>query len=476
MSSLPPLDSNSRLYLVDGSAYIFRAYHALPPLTRKSDKLPVGAVSGFCNMLWKLLTDAQDAAQEHIGVPTHFAVIFDHSSRTFRNDLYSEYKANRSEPPEDLVPQFPLIRDATRAFGLPCIEQEGFEADDIIATHARLAEEAGAETVIVSSDKDLTQLVTERTVMFDPMKNKIIDIEAVVEKFGVAPEKMIELQALMGDSTDNVPGVPGIGPKTAAQLLDQFGTLDELLERTGEIKQKKRREMLETHKEDALISRKLVTLDRHTPVPDAPADFVIREFDHAKLVAFLEEMEFSTLTRRIRDAGGIEVPVADDASQATPTDLGFNPDDYEIVYDPDILQQLMDEARELGLLAVDTETDSLNAMRAQLVGLCFSLRAGHGVYVPLLHGKGEGLDLDGDENISRQMPQKTALEIVKSVLEDPSVLKVGQNLKYDNLILANHDINLQGYDDTMLLSYAVESGMGNHGMDELSERHLGHTP
>lgn len=470
------LSGDSRLYLIDGSAYIFRAYHALPPLTRKSDKLPVGAVSGFCNMLWKLLTDAQDAAQEHIGVPTHFAVIFDHSSKTFRNDLYSEYKANRSEPPEDLVPQFPLIRDATRAFGLPCIEQEGYEADDIIATHARLAEEAGAETVIVSSDKDLTQLVTERTVMFDPMKNKVIDIYAVIEKFGVHPEKMIDLQALMGDSTDNVPGVPGIGPKTAAQLLEEYGTLDELLNRTDEIKQKKRREMLETHKEDALISRKLVTLDRHTPVPDNPADFVITEFDHAKLVSFLEEMEFSTLTRRIREAGGIEAPTSPDKPAKVADEISFNQDDYEIIYEEDTLRQLMDDAREQGHLAVDTETDSLNAMRARLVGLCFSLRAGHGVYVPLLHGRGEGLDLDGDSETDRQMSPDDALAIIKPVLEDESILKIGQNLKYDNLILLNHGIDLQGYDDTMLLSYAVESGIGNHGMDELSERHLGHTP
>ena len=251
MPKKTPLGPDSRLYLIDGSAFIFRAFHALPPLTRKSDGLPVGAVSGFCNMLWKLLSDAQDAAQDHIGSPTHFAVIFDHSGYSFRNDLYPDYKANRDAPPEDLVPQFPIIRDATRAFGLPCIEQEGYEADDIMATHARLAGDAGAETVIVSSDKDLTQLITDKTVMYDPMKNKIIDAAAVQEKYGVGPEKMIDMQALMGDSTDNVPGVPGIGPKTAAQLLDEYGSLDDLLARTDEIKQKKRRETLETHKDDA---------------------------------------------------------------------------------------------------------------------------------------------------------------------------------------------------------------------------------
>ncbi|WP_370336231.1 DNA polymerase I [Parvularcula marina] len=475
MSKPKPLDGNSRLYLIDGSAYIFRAYHALPPLTRKSDGLPIGAVSGFCNMLWKLLTDVQDAAQEHIGTPTHFAVVFDYSGKSFRNTLYKEYKANRPPAPEDLVPQFPLIRDATRAFGLPCLEQEGFEADDIIATHARLAEEAGAETVIVSSDKDLTQLVTDRTVMFDPMKNKIMDTAAVIEKFGVGPELMIDLQALMGDSTDNVPGVPGIGPKTAAQLLEEYGSLDYVLARTEEIKQKKRREMLETHKEEALISRQLVTLDRNVPVPDHPADFIVKDFDHETLISFLEEMEFSTLTRRIREAGGIAAPEAKKAAAPSASSVGFDRDKYEVIYDPDDLRALMDEAIEVGTLAVDTETDSLNAMRARLVGLCFSLRPGHGVYVPLLHGSSDGLDFDGDENAAKQIDQKLALEIIKPVLEDTSVLKVGQNLKYDALILSRHGIDIQPYDDTMLLSYAVESGIGNHGMDELAERHLAHT-
>ncbi len=467
-----PLGPDSRLYLVDGSAYIFRAFHALPPLTRKSDGLPVGAVSGFCNMLWKLLTDVQDAAQEHIGTPTHFAVIFDHSSYSFRNDLYADYKANRDEPPEDLRPQFPLIRDATRAFGLPCIEQEGFEADDIMATHARLAEEAGAETVIVSSDKDLTQLVTDKTVMFDPMKNKIIDIDGVIEKFGVAPEKMIDLQALMGDSTDNVPGVPGIGPKTAAQLLAEYDDLDTLLSRTEDIKQKKRREMLETHADDARLSRDLVRLDRHVPVPDDPQDFGVTDFDHAQLVAFLEEMEFTTLTRRVRDAGGI----ADDAASnggAKPAAAAVNREDYEIVFDPDRLKAIMADAVERGILAIDTETTGLNAMAARLVGLCLSTQIGEGIYVPLTHGA-EGLDLD-DDDVRKQMPIDTALDIVRPVLADPSVLKIGQNLKYDMLILSQHDCPITPYDDTMLLSYAADCGTHSHGMDELAERYLGHT-
>ena len=466
-----PLGPDCRLYLVDGSAYIFRAFHALPPLTRKSDKLPVGAVSGFCNMLWKLLTDVNDAAQEHIGTPTHFAVIFDHSSYSFRNDLYADYKANRDEPPEDLRPQFPLIRDATRAFGLPCIEQEGYEADDIMATHARLAEEAGAEVVIVSSDKDLTQLVTDKTVMFDPMKNRIIDREGVIEKFAVGPEKMIDLQALMGDSTDNVPGVPGIGPKTAAQLLEEYGTLDELLSRTADIKQKKRREMLETHKEDALLSRRLVTLDRYTPVPDDPAEFGVTDFNHGALVAFLEEMEFTTLTRRVRDAGGIEAP--DSRAGSAPAPTAIDRSAYETIYTPEALSALLEEARESGVLAVDTETTGLDAMQARLVGVCLAPSEGRAAYVPLGHGA-DGLDLN-DEDVSRQMTLETALSLLRPVLCDPALLKVGQNLKYDALILKRYDCEIVAFDDTMMLSYAADCGSHGHGMDELAKRHLDHT-
>lgn len=469
-----PLGPDSRLYLIDGSAYIFRAYHALPPLTRKSDGLPIGAVSGFCNMLWKLLSDVKDAAQSHIGSPTHFAVVFDHSSKTFRNDLYPEYKANRGETPEDLIPQFPLIRDATRAFGLPCIEQKGFEADDIMATHARLAEEAGAETVIVSSDKDLCQLVTDKTVMFDPMKDKIIDPDGVVEKFGVGPEKMIDLQALMGDSTDNVPGVPGIGPKTAAQLLSDYGTLDELLARASEIKQNKRRENLETHADEARLSRNLVRLDRHTPVPDDPASFGLKDFDHQQLISFLEDMEFTTLTRRVREAGGIEPSAgkADDPDMAQTQTIDHGA--YETVFDPRRLEEICDSAREAGILSIDTETTGLEPMRVSLVGICLSVREGEGAYIPLTHGSG-GLDLE-DQDISRQMKTEAALDIIRPILADPSVLKVGQNLKYDMVILARHDCPIIGHDDTMLMSYAVDCGRHGHGMDELSEIHLGHKP
>ncbi|TIU32709.1 MAG: DNA polymerase I, partial [Mesorhizobium sp.] len=298
------MKKGDHLFLVDGSGYIFRAYHALPPLTRKSDGLPVGAVSGFCNMLWKLMLDARNT---DVGiVPTHFAVIFDYSSKTFRNDLYPEYKANRSAPPEDLIPQFGLIRQATRAFNLPCVEIEGYEADDLIATYARLACEAGGDTTIISSDKDLMQLVGDTVAMYDPMKDRQIGIPEVIEKWGVPPEKMVDLQALTGDSVDNVPGVPGIGPKTAAQLLEQFGDLDTLLARAGEIKQDKRRESIIANADKARISRQLVTLMNDVPVTEGLEDFVLHAPDGPKLIGFLKTMEFTSLTRRVAEATSTE--------------------------------------------------------------------------------------------------------------------------------------------------------------------------
>ncbi|GGY46581.1 DNA polymerase I [Parvularcula lutaonensis] len=468
-----PLNENSRLYLVDGSAYIFRAFHALPPLTRKSDGLPIGAVSGFCNMLWKLLSDASNDAVEHIGTPTHFAVIFDHSGYSFRNDLYPDYKANRDEPPEDLRPQFSLIRDATRAFGLPCKEEEGFEADDIIATYARMAAEKGAEVVIVSSDKDLTQLVNDKVVMFDPMKNKIIDAAGVIEKFGVGPEKMIDLQALMGDSTDNVPGVPGIGPKTAAQLLNEYGTLEELLANAENIKQKKRRENLIAFADDALMSKKLVTLDAHMDGLEDPEEFGVAEFDHQKLVDFLEEMELTTLTNRVRNDGGIEASSGEGNPAMKELDNKIDPSAYRAIFTMEDLRAFIDRAYEFGTLAADTETDSLNAMRARLVGICLAAAPGDAVYVPLLHGA-DGLDL-GDASDEKQLDTNEVLEALEGIFTDPSVVKVGQNLKYDLVVLARHGATLSPVDDTMLMSYVLECGEGGHGMDELAERHLGHT-
>jgi DNA polymerase-1 len=453
---------SKRLYLVDGSAYIFRAYHALPPLTRKSDGAPIGAVSGFCNMLYKLLTDMQD---EHD--PTHFAVIFDYSAKTFRNEIYPEYKAHRPEPPEDLRPQFSMVRDATRAFNVPCIELEGYEADDLIATYARQVEAEGGEAVIISSDKDLMQLVTDKVTMFDTMKNKKVGREEVIEKFGLGPEHVIDIQALAGDSTDNVPGVPGIGIKTAAQLIEEYGDLDTLLARAEEIKQNKRRENLIEFADQARISKELVTLKLDTPVKDKIEDFAVRPIDKDMLITFLKDMEFSTLTRRVEaDLGGGVTGAAAVTSEAKEAV-------YKTVFDEKTLQAWVDEARERGIVAVDTETDSLNAMRANLVGVSMATRAGRACYVPLGHG-GDGLALD-DEDAGKQIKLEKALKILKPLLEDESVLKIGQNLKYDALVLSRYDIKIMPFDDTMLMSYALDCGKGNHNMDELAERHLGYT-
>ncbi|GAB4527010.1 MAG: DNA polymerase I [Amphiplicatus sp.] len=455
----PPI----RLYLVDGSSYIFRAYHALPPLTRKSDGLPVGAVSGYCNMLYKLLADMND---EHD--PTHLAVIFDFSAKTFRNDLYPEYKANRPEPPEDLVPQFPLVRDATRAFNVPCIETEGYEADDIIATYARLVEREGGEVVIVSSDKDLMQLVSDRVTLFDTMKNRRIGRAEVIEKFGVPPEKVVEVQALAGDSTDNVPGVPGIGVKTAAQLIEEYGDLETLLERAGEIKQNKRRESLIEHADKARISKQLVLLKDDVPLEFSLDDIRMPKIEPEKLIKFLDEMEFASLKRRVlADFGaGAANGSGDQPPPAAPAETA-----YETVFDEQALARWIAAARERGVVAFDTETDSLDAMRARLVGFSLATAPGRACYVPLGHG-GEGLALD-DADIEKQMPLDAALKLLKPLLEDPSILKVGQNVKYDALVMARHGIAVAPFDDTMLISYALDSGRGGHGMDELAKRHLG---
>ncbi|WP_274423622.1 DNA polymerase I [Chelativorans sp. YIM 93263] len=516
------MKNGDHLFLVDGSGYIFRAYHALPPLARKSDGLPVGAVSGFCNMLWKLLRNARDT---DVGVtPTHFAVIFDYSSKTFRSELYPEYKANRTEPPEDLVPQFGLIRQATRAFGVPCIEMEGFEADDLIATYARLAEEAGGDATIISSDKDLMQLVRPCVSMYDPMKDREIGVEQVIEKWGVPPEKMIDLQALTGDTIDNVPGVPGIGPKTAAQLLAEYGDLDTLLARAHEIKQNKRRENLIEYAEKARVSRELVRLRNDAPVElgvDALAlDSVA---DGPKLIAFLKAMEFSSLTRRVAEATGAD-PAAIDAayvevqagaaahgpdltvpasgtdepgaegevapdrtdSAETPQALANKLADgataeaidhsgYVCVRDPETLHMWMAEARETGLLAFDTETTSLDPMQAELCGIALATAPGRAAYVPLSHKNGE-TDLLGGGLLDGQLGQEEALAIIRPVMQDPSVLKIGQNLKYDWLLFYRHGIEIAPCDDTMLISYVLEAGIQAHGMDALSERWLGHTP
>ncbi|WP_422041037.1 DNA polymerase I [Roseibium sp.] len=520
--SAPALTADDHLILVDGSTFIFRAYHALPPLTRKPDGLPVGAVSGFCNMLWKLLQEG--LTPEEGDEPTHFAVIFDHSSKTFRNSIYPEYKANRPEPPEDLVPQFGLIREATRAFSVPCVEQEGFEADDLIATYARQAADMGAQVTIVSGDKDLMQLIGPKVGMIDTMKNKVFGEPEVFEKFGVGPDKVIEVQSLAGDSVDNVPGVPGIGLKTAALLINEFGDLETLLAGAHTIKQNKRRENLIEFADQARVSRELVTLKQDVPVEVPVAHLTVTDVDGPKAVGFLKAMGFSTLTKRVAEETGadlanvepadFQVPGWDvpdqkgrmvereeagtagaaaagdatgpdgmmvpqtvaDARAETVKAIPIDSSTYETVTTVERLQEWCDAAFETGYVAFDTETTSLDAMQAELVGLSLSCEPGKACYVPLAHVDGEGDLLGGGGLLPDQIPLKEALEVLKPMLEDRSVLKIAQNLKYDWLVMTRYGIDISPWDDTMQLSYTVDAGKGGNGMDELSERWLGHKP
>jgi DNA polymerase-1 len=456
-------DQPIRLYLVDGSGYIFRAYHALPPLTRKSDGLPVGAVAGFSNMLYKLLNDMAD---EHD--PTHLAVIFDKSEKTFRTELYPDYKAHRPDPPEDLRPQFPLIREATRAFNVASIEMDGFEADDIIASYARAVEDLGGEVVIISSDKDLMQLVSDRVSLFDTMKDRRIGRAEVIEKFGVPPEKVIEVQALAGDSVDNVPGVPGIGVKTAAQLIEEYGDLETLLSRAGEIKQQKRRENLIEHADKARISKELVTLKSDIALPEPLDALKMPKIEKEKVLEFLDRMEFASLARRV--LAGLEGGAA--ASRPAPAPPPPKPGEYETIFEPKALEAWVSRAYERGVVAIATETDNPDAMRAGLVGISVSTAPGAACYAPLGHG-GKGLAFD-DADVSKQMPLETALRILKPVLEDPSILKVGHNAKCDALVLLRFGIRAAPFDDAMLISYSLDGGKHGHGMDELATLHLGH--
>jgi len=464
------------LHLVDGSAFIFRAYHALPPLTRKSDGLPIGAVSGFCNMLHKFVEDNHGP-----DAPTHVAVVFDKGSHTFRNDLYDQYKANREAMPEDLRPQIPLTRDATRAFNIACLEIEGYEADDIIATLARQAREAGGRCTIISSDKDMMQLVGGGVEMLDAMKNLRIDREGVEAKFGVGPERVVDVQALAGDSVDNVPGAPGIGVKTAALLINEYGDLDTLLERASEIKQPKRRQTLIDHADQIRLSRQLVLLDDAMELDFSLDDLDLRAPEPETLLAFLAEMEFRTLTKRIADKMGVEAPEIEIAPQAeegaeAPEEVPFDAAGYDIVRDAEALQVWIDAAHARGYIAVDTETTGLNEMQAGLVGVCLCVEAGKACYVPLMHKPG-GDDLFGSDTLEEgQMGLDEALALLKPMLEDASVLKIGQNMKYDAKILKRYGIDVAPIDDTMLMSYAMHGGIHNHGMDALSERYLGHTP
>ncbi|MBZ9937168.1 DNA polymerase I [Mesorhizobium sp. BR1-1-16] len=521
-----PIGPGSHVFLVDGSSYIFRAYHALPPLTRKSDGLPVGAVAGFSNMLWKLLKEANE-----VGVrPTHLAVVLDHSATTFRNEIYNLYKAQRPEPPEDLRPQFGLIRKAVHAFNVACIEQQGFEADDLIATYTGQAVAAGADVTIVASDKDLMQLIRPGVLMLDTMKGKTIGRDEVIEKFGVPPEKVVDVQSLAGDSVDNVPGVPGIGVKTAAQLIETYGSLEALLENAAEIKQPKRREALINFAEQARISMRLVTLDQNVPLATPIEELAVRAIEGERLIRFLKAMEFTTLTGRVAAATGVEqASVAPDAELSSPAAAamlsqslfgdqqnppppaeaaavmavpetrtsapsgGLSPaalveararearetpvdrSTYETVTTVDRLMAWTAEAMERGLVAVDTETTSLDPMQADLVGVSLALAPGKACYIPLAHrGDGDGLFNEG--LLDGQIPIPEALAVLKPMLEDRSVLKVAQNLKYDWLVLARYGIEVAPFDDTMLISYVLDAGRGPHGMDPLSEKWLGHTP
>ncbi|WP_294225303.1 DNA polymerase I [uncultured Shimia sp.] len=465
------------LHLIDGSAFIFRAYHALPPLTRKSDGLPIGAVAGFSNMLQRYIEDNSGP-----DAPTHVAVIFDYSGKSFRNEMYDQYKANRPPAPEDLVPQFPLTRTATKAFNIACKEVEGFEADDIIATLAVQAREAGGRCTIISSDKDLMQLVGGGVEMLDAMKNKRIDRDGVHEKFGVGPERVVDVQALAGDSVDNVPGAPGIGIKTAALLINEYGDLESLLDRAEEIKQPKRRQSLIENRAQIELSKRLVQLDCEMDLDFTIDDLEVRDPEPEVLLGFLTEMEFRTQIKRAADKLGVEAPSipepvggVDEAPAAD--DVPFDASKYEWVKDRAALDRWIAAIMKRGYVAVDTETNSLNEMVAELAGICLSVEPGEACYIPVGHKKGASDDLfGGDELQEGQMPLNEVLDALKPMLEDASVLKIFQNAKYDCKVFANYNVTVAPIDDTMLLSYALHAGEHNHGMDALSERYLSHQP
>ncbi len=475
---LHDIGSDSLLTLIDGSGYIFRAFFGIPRLNRKSDGLPVNAVSGFCNMLFKFLADGKNSND----MPTHLAVIFDASSTTFRNEIYPQYKAQRPPAPEDLVPQFPLIREATRAFGVPAIEMLGYEADDLIATYARLAVEKGARVRIVSSDKDLMQLVSPKIALYDPMKDTPMGDKAVLEKFGVTPDRVIDVQALAGDSSDNVPGAPGIGVKTAAELINQFGSLEELLDRAHEIKQPKRRETLINFREQIEISKRLVTLKNDVPDIVPIDEFRVREPEPQELIKFLEDMEFSTLIRRVRAHLGTEGHIADMAEAGSithdeipeipsvkPHHKPINYDVFKTVSDIETLQSILDTAKENGFLVIDTETCGLDSITGELAGVCFSTGENQSYYLPLNHKD----PIFGAHEIG-QLNFEIAITAIKPIMSDASVLKIGHNLKYDLNVLAQYGIEVSPIEDTMLLSFALDAGKNGHGMDELSLLHLDH--
>ena len=458
MSSMKKKD---HFYLIDGSGYIFRAYYALPPLTRKSDGLPTGAVSGFCNMLNKLLQDSK--SDDNNLKPTHFAVIFDSARKNFRNDIYPDYKANRSDAPDDLIPQFEYIRKSVIAFNLPSVELINYEADDLIATYTEQVLIKGGKVTIVSSDKDFMQLYKKDVRIYDPMKNKFITPEDINNKFGVEPKKVIDVQALAGDSSDNVPGVPGIGIKTAAELINQYGTLEELLKKAHEIKQNKRRETIIKNKNKAIISKKLVTLKKDVPVKEKLNEFILKEIDKDKLYNYLREMEFNRLlSLTISNYGEPDLAGSKKNENFNEKQKSINKKNYFLIKNEKEIDEWISEAEESGELAIDTETSSLDAHQADLIGISLSTKIGKACYIPIGHKSGDCLK------------KINVIKKLKPLLEDKSVKKIGQNIKFDFIVLYKQGIEMNSMEDTMLMSYVLDAGKNRHNMDILSEIHLSH--
>ena len=453
------IKKTDHFYLIDGSGYIFRAYYALPPLTRKSDGLPTGAVNGFCNMLFKLLEDSK--SDDNKEKPTHFVVIFDSARKNFRNEIYSDYKGNRSDAPDDLIPQFDYIRKSVEAFNLPSVELLNYEADDLIATYSEQILSAGAKVTIISSDKDLMQLYKKNIRIYDPMKNKYISDQDILDKFGVEPSKVIDVQALAGDSSDNVPGVPGIGVKTAAELINEYKTLENLLKKASEIKQNKRRQTLIENKDKAIVSKKLVTLKKDVPIKNEIIEFKLKNVDKKKLYDFLREMEFNRLLSSAISTYG-EIGFEKDQKIEKSINQKINSKNYQLIENEKDIDKWLKEAEEKGEFAIDTETTSLDPHQADLVGISLSTKVGHACYIPLAHKS------------KKNMNEKSIIKKIKPILEDKSIKKIGQNIKFDYIILFHRGIDMTSMEDTMLMSYVLDAGKNRHNMDTLSQIHLDH--
>jgi len=453
------IKKTDHFYLIDGSGYIFRAYYALPPLTRKSDGLPTGAVNGFCNMLFKLLEDSK--SDDNKEKPTHFVVIFDSARKNFRNEIYSDYKGNRSDAPDDLIPQFDYIRKSVEAFNLPSVELLNYEADDLIATYSEQILSTGAKVTIISSDKDLMQLYKKNIRIYDPMKNKYISDQDILDKFGVEPSKVIDVQALAGDSSDNVPGVPGIGVKTAAELINEYKTLENLLKKASEIKQNKRRQTLIENKDKAIVSKKLVTLKKDVPIKNEIIEFKLKNVDKKKLYDFLREMEFNRLLSSAISTYG-EIGFEKDQKIEKSINQKINSKNYQLIENEKDIDKWLKEAEEKGEFAIDTETTSLDPHQADLVGISLSTKVGHACYIPLAHKS------------KKNMNEKSIIKKIKPILEDKSIKKIGQNIKFDYIILFHRGIDMTSMEDTMLMSYVLDAGKNRHNMDTLSQIHLDH--